>query len=540
MVSSFKRIQKIDILFVLLCTLLLSIPASYEPHHIAKTLFFGAFIQSLAYSLILAFFASKWKIFKIVVFSVLYLLFSVETFTYIVFNSRFNPSILTLILQTSLKEISEFTSVYLLNWKVILYVLLLIVLYAFILIVLEKYNRVVLRFGWKGIVIIVLYIVFGLSIPFISLPFPLGQNTINELYVSGVFVADNHSEIEGMKEMLENISITSANDNAYPPVVVLVIGESFNKHHSSLYGYYLPTSPYLESEKKKSRLTVFTDAHTPTNGTSFAMKYIFTLKSCNDETDNKYIIVPTVFKKAGYRVVYIDNQYTRSSSGELDYSCVYFLNPTRINDSSFDYRNDDTRPHDGEFIDDYGKYLLKEGKALNIIHLYGQHFDSKSRYPNESFSLFTANDIQRSDLNETERMIVAEYDNATLYNDYVLSKIINIFKESDAVIIYLSDHGEQIYDDKQHLLGRTFGSYKEPVTLKNVYEVPFMVWCSDTFKARHAEKYEAIKSSAAKKICIDDVGYLMLDLADIDFNYHRPGRSVINSNYISHKTIIDK
>ena len=39
--------------------------------------------------------------------------------------------------------------------------------------------------------------------------------------------------------------------------VVFVIGESFIKWHSSLYGYRLPTSPVLDEELRRGRLAVF-------------------------------------------------------------------------------------------------------------------------------------------------------------------------------------------------------------------------------------------------------------------------------------------
>ena len=75
-------------------------------------------------------------------------------------------------------------------------------------------------------------------------------------------------------------------------MIVFVIGESFNKHHSSLYGYYLPTSKQLEIERDKGRLFVFNNAWTPTSSTNYAMRYIFTMKGCNEkENDSSGYVV---------------------------------------------------------------------------------------------------------------------------------------------------------------------------------------------------------------------------------------------------------
>ena len=248
--------------------------------------------------------------------------------------------------------------------------------------------------------------------------------------------------------------------------------------------------------------------------------------------------MPYVFRKAGYQVAYFDNQYTRSSSGELDYSCVFFLNPQHINNSCFTYRNDETMPYDGDFIDQYKRHFIKQNKSLHIIHLMGQHFDASQRYP-ANYSKFTAEDIHRKDLDESQRRKTAEYDNATLYNDQVVSDIINEFRDLDAVIVYLSDHGEQIYDGDSHYFGRTFGSYKDTTTLKNVYQVPFMIWCSQKYQAAHPDHFRSICNSSSSAVCIDDVPYLLFNLAGIDFNYNDKHRSMIDSSYHSHQTIIE-
>ena len=168
----------------------------------------------------------------------------------------------------------------------------------------------------------------------------------------------------------------------------------------------------------------------------------------------------------------------------------------------------------------------------------GQHFNASQRYPQE-YSKFSGEDIHRSDLSKSECQQIAEYDNATYYNDKVLGSIIDEFRQKDAVIIDVSDHGEQIYDDDSHYFGRVFGSIYDVVTLKNVYQVPFMIWCSNQFIEKHPEKYNAIRLSSDKQMCIDNVSYLLLDLADINFNYYCPKRSIINNQYVLHKTIIN-
>ena len=524
--------RRSDILWVLVCTLLLCIPAGYEPRHFAKLLFAGAFVQSLFYVLLSWWLTRRSAWGRITVFTIAYLLFIVETFTFVFFESRFDPGILTLILQTNGREVSEFFQTYVWSAGTLLFLIAVIVVYGLLLWVVRPAKNTVKV--WPVLASAALFI-----LTLLPLPFPIGQNTVNELVMSMSFVREKHGEIALIKQAIDNIEVYAYPKKEEAPVIVLVIGESFNRNHSSLYGYGLETSPLMEHERAEGRLTVFTNTYTPTNGTDYAMRYLFTLKGCetDDADSSQYVLMPAVMKKAHYVVAYFDNQYTRSSGGSLDYSCGYFLNPTYINDHCFDYRNTETKEYDGDFINDCRGQFLTANRSLNIIHLQGQHFNAARRYP-VSHGVFNASDIQRSDLSESQRQQVAEYDNATRYNDYVLGMIIDSFRKTDAVIIYLSDHGEQIYDGRNQNFGRAFSSEQDEETLHNVYHIPMMIWCSDGYVSHHIEQYQRIQASAQRKFCSADIPYLLFDLAGVDFNYNRKERSVIDPLFRPHETII--
>ena len=49
-------------------------------------------------------------------------------------------------------------------------------------------------------------------------------------------------------------------------------------------------------------------------------------------------------------------------------------------------------------------------------------------------------------LTEEMRDDIAHYDNATRYNDHVLEQIIRLYEGQRTVVVYLSDHGEEVYD----------------------------------------------------------------------------------------------
>ena len=523
-------------LFALTATLLLSLPAGYEPDHFAKALFIGAAMQSAAYALILMWVTHRSSTLQNAVLALLYLLFFIETFTYACFGSRLNPAIVTLILQTSWQETAEFARVFLLTPKSLLCIAVGMALPLAYRWLWQRCSTDSWPRRWPGKVLATAVAAGGVALWLNILPFPLGMNTLNEAMHSCLFVAESHRDIETMTAMIDRISIRQPADSAEtPPTIVLVIGESFDKHHSSLYGYPLSTSPHLKAERDSGSLTIFTHAETPTNGTAFAMRYLFTQKGCEDSDHDSLacIVMPAVFKKAGWTVTYIDNQYTRASGGELDYSCGYFLNPQYINSHSFDYRNTTRSPYDADFIAEQSSHLQRHPRSLNIIHLMGQHFDARQRFP-DTFARFTATDIHRPGLSKQQRQQVADYDNATLYNDHSLWTILNLFRKSDAVVVCLSDHGELVYEGADRLFGRSFASVQDTTALKHVFQIPLMIWCSDSYQQRHAQTCERIRQAAHRHVCLADVPFLLYDLAGISFNYDQPHRSCISPAFRPH------
>ena len=72
------------------------------------------------------------------------------------------------------------------------------------------------------------------------------------------------------KMQVDSCSFTSPN-------IVLIIGESYGKHHSQQYGYFMPTTPRQIKLQKTGLLVPFSDVVSPWNLTSFVFKNVFSL-----------------------------------------------------------------------------------------------------------------------------------------------------------------------------------------------------------------------------------------------------------------------
>lgn len=290
------------------------------------------------------------------------------------------------------------------------------------------------------------------------------------------FSAEN---AEQLLRTLESVEIESCSFRS--PCIVIIIGESFSKHHSSLYGYPLPTNPRLEERLRRGELFVFRDVVSPANLTTSVLSNLFSPASLGSGQSWKDSpLFPALFKKAGYTTCHLDNQAAGNDYDYHDLGLKALFN-ARSTPLLFTVHNENRHPYDLELLDDYDRLTSRDDTPeLVVFHLMGQHVSYSDRYPKEE-AYFTPGDIRREDLTQQERQVVADYDNATRYNDQVVDAILARFTDRDAIAVYLSDHGEEVYDYRDFFC-RSHDLPLTPEVCKYQFEIPFMIWMSDTYR----------------------------------------------------------
>ncbi|OOP94099.1 phosphoethanolamine transferase [Helicobacter pylori] len=166
--------------------------------------------------------------------------------------------------------------------------------------------------------------------------------------------------------------------------------------------------------------------------------------------------------------------------------------------------------YDEELVKFYSKNVQPKLKSKNFIvfHLIGSHSWYADRFP-KSFAKFKPSDLSFSNLHassDRDKQIVADYVNSLYYNDAVLNGIFNLFKDKDAIVFYLSDHAQDVFESSP-----TYGHRCSKAGL----EIPFMIYVSDIFKEKHPEKVKLIKNALNKPFMSDDLIHSLLPLVGI-------------------------
>ena len=106
--------------------------------------------------------------------------------------------------------------------------------------------------------------------------------------------------------------------------------------------------------------------------------------------------------------------------------------------------------------------------------------------------------------------MINSYDNTVLYTDYIIDKLIAELRERNAVLVYLSDHGEALGEEGHYLHAGDYPPLHNPACF---------VYCSPRYTALHADKINTLKENRTKRFRTDFLFHTILDAADIESKY---------------------
>jgi glucan phosphoethanolaminetransferase (alkaline phosphatase superfamily) len=333
---------------------------------------------------------------------------------------------------------------------------------------------------------------------------------INIYIALGDIISDNifiKKEQEKLSDFSFHIPPKTDNDQE---IYILIIGETARYGNFGINGYTRNTTPNLDT---CSNLISFDSIYSVANLTAVSLPFMLTRATPqmpNARYNEKSVV--EAFAEAGFFTAWIANQsfgneFLRRIATSCDYT--HYEPPSTNNHSTYDMS-----------LLSQAMPLLEDStqmKKMIVLHSEGCHFRYNNRYP-ETFAVFQPMLEPNFSMRLMDRahrsLILNTYDNAILYTDFFIYSTIEALQSlnSVAAVFYISDHGENLFDDKRNMIlhGTYAGSEYE-------YHVPMFVWTSDKYKEKYPQKVAAMQANKTKLQSANVVFHSLLDMADIQY-----------------------
>ena len=438
---------------------------------------------------------------------------------YIVFKKPINWNILNAIYQTNPSEALGFLE----SFIPIYYIIALIIFFVLVVYVLwyqEKRDKNTIE---RPLLLLIIFILIGFSsLNLFNARIP---KLINNTYM------DYNSHIERIKEFQEKLKASkikfTATKKENKELYVLVIGESLNKNNMGIYGYFRNTTPNQSQQVKNNNLMVFNNAFSNSGNTMQCLSLALT--EANQYNGKKFLdslSFINVFNKAGFNTTWISTQgtlsetntivsvFARSSKNLIDLTCTV---KNELNLATY---------YDENVINELNKSISHDKNNLIVIHIYGNHYKYKDRYP-QNYAKFK---IAKPYLIGTNKKYIlgdySEYDNSVLYNDYVVSKVLDIVKnyKGVAAFMYMSDHSEDIARHRGH-------TAREDGFNFTMTQIPLTFWLSPEYKKRYPNSTKALISHKDSLFSNDMLYETIIGLAHIKTDRYNPKYDLTSLEY---------
>ena len=327
---------------------------------------------------------------------------------------------------------------------------------------------------------------------------------------------------------IKDINVSKVPQDRQIQNIVLIIGESVQRNLMQIYGYYLPNTPNFAKLKaeKPENLLVFSDVIASQATTYEALAQVLSLAN-QDELQTPWyqrLNLVDAMKLAGYKAINISNQERFSLFSKASTTIFGRCDETHYTSLNSSFENSKPDEIILPILDKVQAAQKPDAAVFYSIHLMGNHAVYYNRYPSK-FARFKASDIStsRGDLNAAK--ILAHYANALLYTDFVLDEIIKRFANSDSIVIYLSDHADDVFDaERTHLI------HSDSKINRFIVEIPFIVYVSDKFIAKHPQIHARLKAALGEPFMSDDLMHTIIDIAGFDISGFEPKRSLISDD----------
>jgi len=459
---------------------------------------------------------------------------------YVIYGQEFSQSVLYVMFESNTSEASEFLSQYF-SLKLVLvalgYTAVAIVLWT-------RLRPVTVPTPWRWLVCFA--ILYGLIINPVAHKVLVQKKSVKRALISlsgrlepaapWQFVAgyvEYRHQLASLTKLLNSnnalpplANLQDSSGNA-PRTLVLVIGESTQRNHMSLYGYPRETTPELDKMHKIDKnLTVFNHVVTSRPYTIEILQQALTF--ADEKNPDLYLTKPSLMnlmKQAGYKTFWITNQQTMTERNTM---LTVFSQQTDKQFYMNQQRTQSAREYDTNVLEPFKEVLADPApKKFIIVHLLGTHIKYAYRYPEQWNTFDGKTEGAPAGLSPEQLASYNDYDNANRFNDHVLASLINDYKATDpnGFLLYFSDHGEEVYDTPPHnMQGRN-----EEAPTRHMYTIPFIVWTSPSWQEAHPRDLTA---DVDRKYSSSQLIHTWSDLAGLRYDGFDPTRSITSPQFV--------
>ena len=492
-------------------------------------------------TLIIALFPYRWlrKVLQgLTIFAYSYLLLF-ESFLVFSYSSVYTDSIALNILATNPGEASAFLEN--LNYKVFLLPLLvLLVLFTLTYALTRRWGKEVGTSLRRGLLFCGMLVTLPISC-FVVRPAQL--STMSYLYmapVERIYIGTTSCIADA--ELLAKYSANARNFDVGTiehtrdmkgVTVVVVLGESMRRNYMHCYGYPLENTPKQDSLVKTGDLVLFSDAISSaawTTGSISQSMSFYTLEGPEKEW-YKYPALPLVLSKAGYYTYWVSNQEKQGTGIQPIPTLASTSDSTRF--VRIRTAGDWNASPDSDILPLlFDRTKTPAGKDLfEVVHLMGSHTPYSDRYIHEK-APFTVDQLPKTLPNgkptptdAKRRGIICDYVNSIHYNDQIVAQIFQRYSQTPAIVIYLSDHGQAVFENPER------PDYYEHEVSQAGLMIPLMVYTSPALRKEHPEVYEQIVAAKDRKIMTDLLANSICGLLGVKTKYYNARQDFFSSEY---------
>ncbi len=281
--------------------------------------------------------------------------------------------------------------------------------------------------------------------------------------------------------------------------IIVVIGESVRADHLQLNGYGRETTPRLVQRRNVVSLPYVRSIYTHTA----ASVPLLLTRADSLHLDYQYSehSFATILRENGYYTAWIANQEMDESFATFPAECDTTIYPS-LGKSTFVFSG----WYDNALLAPTKEILARQhAKNLIVLHEIGSHWYYNFHVPEENwyFTPVTTNRVVR---NNTIEQIVNSYDNTIRYMDCVMDSLLMLVEGRQAILFYLSDHGESLGEN---------GNYCHASDAEETHSCGAFVWYSDRYAQTYPEKVRALESNQDKAYYTDFLFHSVLSAAEI-------------------------